>query len=116
MSAAPVTPAPSSLLLRLALGLLVALYVVWFRDDPMAVAFFALPPLLLLAGVLLGRRTAAFWSGVVALAWFSHGVMIAYAEPSQRTFALLAVALSVVIVVTASLPGLRARFGRKPAA
>jgi uncharacterized membrane protein len=53
---------------------------------------------------------------VIALAWFSHGVMIAYAEPAQRAYALVEVALSVLIVVTASLPGLRARFGRKPAA
>ena len=113
---APSARAPSSLLLRLALGLLVALYVVWFRDDQAAVAFFALPPLLLLAGLLFKRRTAAFWSGVIALAWFSHGVMIAYAEPAHRAYALGEVALSVLIVVTASLPGLRARFGRKPAA
>ena len=69
--------------------------------------------LALAAGVLRGVRVASFWAGVLALAWFSHGVMVAWSRPPERGFALAEIALALVIVFAASLPGLRARFGRK---
>lgn len=102
--------------LVLALLALMGLYAAWFGAGASSTAgllVFALPPLLLAAGVLRGMRTAAFWAGVLALAWFSHGVMVAWSRPDERGYALAEIALSLVIVFAASLPGLRARFARK---
>ncbi|HEY0503967.1 MAG TPA: DUF2069 domain-containing protein [Lysobacter sp.] len=104
--------------LVLALLSLMGVYMAWFGpgDSPTAeLLVFASPPLALAAGVLRGMRTASFWAGVLALAWFSHGVMVAWSRPGERGFALAAVALSLVIVFAASLPGLRARFAKKKA-
>ncbi|HZX79071.1 DUF2069 domain-containing protein [Lysobacter sp.] len=103
--------------LVIALLALMALYAAWFGSQPSPVAellVFAAPPLALAAAALRGKRSASFWAGVLALAWFSHGVMVAYTRPDERGFALAEVVLSIVIVFAASLPGLRARFGRKP--
>lgn len=102
--------------LALALLALMALYAAWFGPGASPTAellVFALPPLLLAAGVLRNLRTAAFWAAVLALAWFSHGVMVAWSRPAERGYALAEVALSLVIVFAASLPGLKARFAKK---
>ena len=102
--------------LVVALLLLAALYASWFARDAHAVAawlVFALPPALCAIAVATGRRTAGFWSGVFALAWFSHAVMVAWTRPPERMFAWWALALSIVVVFAASLPGLRARFAKK---
>ncbi|RPE75529.1 DUF2069 domain-containing protein [Vulcaniibacterium tengchongense] len=103
--------------LLLALLALAAVYVVWFVEHEPSPAVelvvFALPPLLLALGVWRHRRRAGFWAGVLALAWFSHAVMVAYTRPPERGYALIALALAVAIVFAASLPGLRARFGRR---
>lgn len=96
----------------LALGVL---FAAWFVDDPRplaALSVFALPPLLLAAARWRGHRSAAFWAGVLALAWFSHGVMVAWTRPAERGFALAEVALALVVVAASSWPGLRARFTR----
>ena len=96
-----------------ALLLLAALYALWFAHDPHRIAawlVFALPPALFAIAVARGRRTAGFWSGVFALAWFSHAVMVAWTRPPERMFAISALVLSLVIVFAASAPGLRARF------
>ncbi|WP_434212250.1 DUF2069 domain-containing protein [[Pseudomonas] boreopolis] len=96
-----------------ALLALAALYVAWFHDDRHRVAallVFALPPLLLAWLAWCGAR-ARFWAGVLALAWFSHGVMSAWSHPETRAFALAEVALSLVAIGAASWQGLRARFG-----
>lgn len=109
------SPGGPRLALAAALAALAALFAAWFRDDPQplaALAVFALPPLLLLAGVLRGSRVAAFWSGVLGLGWFCHGVMLAYDRPAERGYALAEVVLALAIIFAASLPGLRARFGR----
>ena len=101
-----------------ALLALAALFVLWFHDDKHAVAallVFALPPLLLALPAWRGGRRAAFWAGVLALFWFSHGVMEAYAAPHVRTFALLEIFLALVIVVASSWPGLSGRFSKKKA-
>jgi uncharacterized membrane protein len=103
-------------LLIVALLLLATLYAFWFVQDAHPVAsmlVFALPPALFAIGVATGRRTAGFWAGVFALAWFSHGVMVAWTRPPERMFAWWAIALSIVVVFAASLPGLRARFAKK---
>jgi uncharacterized membrane protein len=98
------------------LALLALLFAAWFSDDPryvQALAVFALPPLLLMAGVLMGSRVAVFWSGVFGLGWFCHGVMVGFDRGIGRGYALGEVALALAIIVAASWPGLRARFGRR---
>lgn len=98
-----------------ALSGLVVLYALWFRNDHDRIAawiVFGLPPLLLALGVLARRATARFWAGVFALAWFSHGVMSAWAHPEVRVAGLVEVLLALMVVFTANAPGLRARFGK----
>jgi uncharacterized membrane protein len=110
----PAAVPTSRWVLRLALLALVLLYSTWYVLDSQWVALgvFALPPLLLALALPRGGRRAAFWAGLLALAWFSHGVMVAWSRPSERWFALLETALALVIVFAASAPGLRARFSR----
>jgi uncharacterized membrane protein len=105
-------------LLCVALLALVALYAAWFGRDAqwVAVAVFALPPLWLAIALLrgAGARTG-FWAGVLALLWFSHGIMVAWTRPPERMYALGEVALALAIVLAASLSGLRARFSKNNA-
>lgn len=99
-----------------ALLALAALYGVWFgtQRDVAAVVIFALPPVLFAVGTLRRMPRAPFWAAVLALMWFSHGVMVAWTRAPERLYALLEIALSLVVVFAASLPGLRARFaGRR---
>jgi uncharacterized membrane protein len=100
-------------ILCVALFALTALYACWFARDGqwVALAVFALPPLACALACLRGGARAAFWAGVLALLWFSHGVMVGWTRAPERGFALVAVALSVAIVLAASVPGLRRRFG-----
>ncbi len=103
-------------LLGSALGLLVVLYLAWFHDDRHAAGallVFALPPLLLAVPCWRGGRRAAFWAGVLALFWFSHGVMTAWAHREQALFGWAEIGLSLVVVITSSWPGLHARFARR---
>lgn len=104
--------------LTLALFLLAALYASWFgmRSQWVALAVFAPPPLWLAIALLRGGGArAGFWAGVLALAWFSHGVMVAWTRPPERALALGEVTLAVAIVFAASLTGLRARFAARTA-
>ena len=98
-----------------ALLALAALYVAWFARPPQWVALlvFALPPFWLALARWRGRGRAGFWAGLLALAWFAHGVMVAWTRPPERGFALAEIALAVAIVFAASMPGLRARFGAR---
>ncbi len=106
----------SRLVLGVSLFALSALFFFWYRDSSLRVAamlFFALPPLLLLAGVLRGSAKAGFWAGVFGLFWFCHGVMEAYALPAVRAYALAETILAVVVVLASCWPGLSSRFGKK---
>lgn len=108
---------PSHRFLVAALLALSALYALWFRGDADAVAailVFALPPLLFAILVWRGTPRAAFFAGIFALGWFTHGVLIAWIRPGDRAPALIEILLSVAVVLAASVPGLRARFARKP--
>ena len=99
-----------------ALLLLAGVYVGWFgmRASPWAaLVVFALPPAWLAVARLRGSRTAGFWASVLALFWFSHGIMVAWTRPAERGFALTEVALAVVVIFAASLPGIRARSAAK---
>ena len=91
-----------------------ALFVAWFaREDRVAVIVFAVPPLLLALLARKGAKKPAFWAGLLALAWFSHGVMVAWSRPADRTLAIIEILLSLLIVAAASVPGMRARFSRR---
>ena len=102
--------------LTAALLLLTAVYAIWFATGAqwVAVIVFAVPPAWLAVALLRGggARTG-FWAGVLALAWFSHGVMVAWTRPPERGFALAEIALAVTVVLAASLTGLRARFAAR---
>lgn len=97
-----------------ALLALAALHAAWFAREGsvVGVVVFALPPLLLAALLRWRAAAARFWSGVLALAWFSHGVMLAWSEPAQRGFALAQVALAVLVVLAANADALRAKRAR----
>ena len=95
---------------------LAALFAAWFAPTPdprVALAVFAVPPAILALAHWRGRRSAAFWAGVLALAWFSHGVMVAWTRPPERGLALAETGLALVVVVASSWRGLRARFTRR---
>ena len=101
-------------LLLAALFALVALYVFWFIHDPWpALLIFAGPPLALAAFAWSGGNKAPFWAGMFALAWFSHGVMVAWSRPAERELALAEIGLALLVFFAATLPGLRARFGAR---
>jgi uncharacterized membrane protein len=100
---------------------LVALAVLdacWFLPrEPIALLVFGLPPALLAFAAWRGSARAAFFAGVLALLWFSHGVMVAWTRPPERPFAWVEIALALAVVWFASASGLRARFAnRKPRA
>jgi uncharacterized membrane protein len=106
----------SRIILGGALLALTLLFVAWFHDDRhrvAALAVFALPPLLLLAGVLRGSGKATIWAGVFGLFWFSHGVMVAWSRVPERAFAGLEIVLALAIILASSWPGLRAVFSRR---
>ena len=98
-----------------ALVILALVYAAWFarEGDWFALAVFALPPLLLAWRLPTGGARVALLAGLLALLWFAHGVMVAWTRIPERGFALAAVLLAVVIVLAASVPGLRARFARR---
>lgn len=102
--------------LTAALSGLVALYLLWFRTDEHRIAallVFALPPLLLAIGAWTRRPTARFWAGVLALLWFSHGVMVGWSHADERIYALIEVALALAVVFSSNAAGLRAKFGKR---
>ncbi len=102
--------------LAVALLALAALFVLWFaRDEHVLTGLlvFASPPLLLAIAAWRGWPRAGFVAGVLALFWFSHGVMQAWSEPVGRGFALGGIVLALAVVYTACIDGIRARFGRK---
>ena len=98
--------------LAAALFALSALYVAWFARDAHALAgllVFALPPALLAVSALAGWRRAGFTSAVIALLWFSHGVMLLWSEPQAWPWTRAEVVLALLVIHAACLPGIRAR-------
>lgn len=98
--------------LALVLFALAVLYAAWFAQDKhreAALLVFAAPPLVLALLAWRAWPRAAFVAGLFALAWFSHGVMVAWSRPGERLPALLAITLSVAVILLPSLPRLRAR-------
>ncbi len=104
--------------LAAALFALTLLYAVWFARDPQVLAallVFALPPVLLAMATLRDWRRAGFTAAVLALLWFSHGVMLLYAEPALRLQAGFEVLLALIVIHAACLPGIRARQAKRQA-
>jgi uncharacterized membrane protein len=102
-------------LLQCALLALAGLYAAWFAHagDWIAFAVFAGPALVLVVLGAVRPRAAAFWAGVLALAWFSHGVMVGWSRPDERGFAWAEIALSLLAIGAANFTALRARFGKR---
>ena len=67
-----------------------------------------LPALLALAAWRRWHR-AGFTAAVLALLWFSHGVMLLWSEPALRAWAAAETLLALVVIHAACLPGIRAR-------
>ena len=102
-------------LLILALLGLAVLFGLWAGRGEHALAavlLLVLPPLLLAVAAWRGWPRAGFAAGVFALLWFSHGVMVAWSEPAERGYALIEIALALVVVYASSIDGIRARFGK----
>ncbi len=76
---------------------------------------FSLPILPSILLWLLGHRQAGFWGAFVALGYFSHGVMEAWANPATQALAVAQALLSATLVIAASWEGLKARFSRSRA-
>lgn len=106
----------SKRLLAFALVALAALYGLWAGPGEHVLAtmlVLILPPLLLAIAAWCGWPRAGFIAGVLALLWFSHGVMVAWSEPAQRGYALIEIVLALVVVYASSIDGIRARFGNR---
>lgn len=95
---------------------LAALFVAWSLHNTHLLAgltVFALPPALLGLAALRGWHRAGFTAAMLALLWFSHGVMMAWAEPALRLFGLGEAVLALLTVHAACLPGMRTRRERR---
>jgi uncharacterized membrane protein len=102
------------LALACALLALAALYAAWYRHaGATTLAVFVLPPLALALLLRVRPRAASFWAGVLALAWFSHGVMVAWSRAPERGYALAEILLALAVVFAANFVALRARFGKR---
>ncbi len=103
-------------LLALALFGLAALYVLWFWNDRHALAallIFAMPPALFGVAALRRWPPAGLSAGLVALIWFSHGILVAWTRAAERPFAFAEILLALSVIYLASMPGLRARFSKR---
>ena len=111
-------PSLARRVLVVALVALAGLYLAWFGATPSPWAawlVFALPPAALAVAGLRGWRQAGFWAGVLALGWFSHGIMVAWTRAPERHFAVAEIVLALLVVFAASLPGMKARFSKPKA-
>jgi uncharacterized membrane protein len=77
---------------------------------------FSLPPAMLALSLWLRRASARYWSGVIALLYFCHGITEAWTVDAARSLALAEVALAVAIILAANWVGLAVRFKRRDAA
>lgn len=100
-------------------ALLAALQIAWHglllppAQIPVAIALgFSLLPLALPLLAIRHPQRALFWAGLVALLYFSHGVMEAWSAPAERLPALIEVVLTVLLI---GALGADARRGRQRA-
>ena len=95
---------------------LALLYGVWFAREANVVGallVFILPPTLLAIAAAFDWKRAGFTAAVLALFWFSHGVMAAYSRPAEAGYAWAEIALALAVVLASSWPGLRTKFRRR---
>ena len=85
----------------------------WGPSSRLALVGLALPLAVVAAMQFTARPSARFWSGVVALLTFCHGVTEAWTDPAARIPALVEIALSLLVIAGASWDGMVARFGRR---
>lgn len=107
---------PRHMKLGSCLLLLAGLYLVWLMGSkhPEAVLLiFVAPPLALGIASLLGWRLAGYWSSVLALGWFSHGVMRAWTDAPDLLQPLAAIVISLAIIAAGSGPAARARLAAR---
>lgn len=94
------------------------LYALWLgngRHAAAALLVFALPPALLALATFSRWRHAGYCSSVVALGWFSHGVMRAWTDHPHSMPAWAALLLALLIITVASGPAARARLASRRA-
>ena len=99
---------------------LIALQFVWhaWLAPPAALAWavaigYSLPLLAALALFLPRGKGAAVSAGMIALLYFVHGIMEAWADRSVWPLGLAEAGLATWVVVCSSWDGMRARFRRK---
>lgn len=86
----------------------------WMMSPDMgAVLAFAVPAVVMAVLVFLGWGPANLIAGMLALLWFSWGVMHAYVSPDDRVESLAVIFLSVVIVFAVSWVGLKVRKAKR---
>jgi len=76
---------------------------------------FALPLIPVCILILIKHRTFAFWGGALALFYFSHGVMEAWAVRELWPLGMGEALISVWVIIASSWDGMKARFAKKPA-
>ena len=74
---------------------------------------FSVPLALLGLALWLRRTSARYWSGVIALLYFCHGITEAWTVEAARSLGLAEAALSVAVILAANWVGLSARFKRR---
>lgn len=102
--------------LAASLFLLAAVFVAWSlrHTHPLAgLLVFALPPALLALGAIRQWPRIGFFASTFALFWFSHGVMLLWSQPESRGWTAAEVALSLLVIHAACLPGYRARRNKR---
>lgn len=111
------------LIAKFALFGLLALQLAWYgwlappQVIPiwLAIMLAAGPLLLPVIGLLLRRPNALFLAATLALLYFSHGVMEAWADGSVRALALSEVLLSMALIGFAGWPSWRDGMARRRA-
>ena len=96
---------------------LVTLHLVWHlwlappRTLPVAFVLALAPGPLLIAGLVMlaNLRRGLFWAGFIALAYFSHGIMEAWASPDLRALAHAEWVLATLLVLAVGAAGLAER-------
>jgi uncharacterized membrane protein len=85
----------------------------WAGGSTALLVILGMPLAAVLVLHLARRPSARFWSGVVALLTFCHGITEAWTLPGALTPGLVEAVVSALAVTSASWDGMRARFARK---
>lgn len=105
------------ILIRIGLLAMLALQILWHGALPVprsplgwsAFALAVIPLLLLLPGAWRARPAPLFWTNLLCLFYFCHGVSEAWTTPAMRGWALAEITLAVVVVSAYGAFGLQSR-------